>query len=247
MNINNNLGFNYFDKYVFGYDMNDPDINYKYYHSYRVMHLSILIAKKLNLSEKDIKLAKIIGLLHDIGRFEQDKLYNSFKDDQMDHGDYGVKVLNETNILSQTGIDERDYEVVRKAVKNHNKFEIEPNLTERELLFSKIARDADKLDILYVLGNDKFAHLLRQDDAEISKVQEDCFFNHQVANKKNSKSSNDGLVQTFCYIYDINFKETLKQVYENKYYDKIYERINRKDIFKKYLDYANKYMKERID
>ena len=237
----------YFDEYVFNYDMNDPEINYKYHHSYRVMEASELIAKSINMNETDIHLAKVIGLLHDVGRFEQDKLYNSFKDDKMDHGDYGVKVLNETNILDQTGIDESDYDVVRKAVKNHNKFQIEPNLTERELLFSKIARDADKLDILYVLGNEKYATLLRQDDNEISKIQEDCFFNHQVANRKNSKSSNDGLVQTFCYIYDINFKKTLKLVYENKYYDKIYERINRKDIFKKYLDYANEYMKERID
>lgn len=236
-----------FDEYVFNYDMNDPEINYKYHHSYRVMETSELIAKSINMNEKDINLAKVIGLLHDIGRFEQDKLYNSFKDDKMDHGDYGVKVLKETNILSQTGIEESDYEVVYKAVKNHNKFAIEPNLTERELLFSKIARDADKLDILYVLGNEKYAHLLRQDEKEISKIQEECFFNNQVANHKNSKSSNDGLVQTFCYIYDINFKETLKQIYKNKYYDKIYERINRKDIFKKYLDYAKEYMKERID
>lgn len=128
MNINNNLGFNYFDKYVFGYDMNDPDINYKYYHSYRVMHLSILIAKKLNLSEKDIKLAKIIGLLHDIGRFEQDKLYDSFKDTKMDHGDYGVEVLKRNKALDCYNIDKEDYEVVYKAIINHNKFQIETGL-----------------------------------------------------------------------------------------------------------------------
>ena len=65
---------NYFDEYVFKYDMNDPDINYKYHHSYRVMDAMEILAIKLNLPEKDIHLAKVIGLLHDIGRFEQDKL-----------------------------------------------------------------------------------------------------------------------------------------------------------------------------
>ena len=236
----------YFDNYVLNYDMTDPDINYKYYHSYRVMDIMKLLATKLNMQPKDIELASIIGLLHDIGRFEQDKLYNSFKDKEMDHGNYGVKVLKATNILKETNIDESDYEVVYKAIKNHNKFKIESNLTERELLFSKLIRDADKLDILYALGNEKILEL-RQDEEEISSELEQDFFNNQVDNLKYSKSQNDGLVIIFCYIYDINFKETYQIINENEYYNKIYERINRKDIFKKYLDYANEYIKGRID
>lgn len=237
----------YFDNYVLNYDMTDPDIKYKYYHSYRVMDIMKLLATKLNMQPKDIELASIIGLLHDIGRFEQDKLYNSFKDKEMDHGDYGVKVLKATNILKETNIDESDYEVVYKAIENHNKFKIESNLTERELLFSKLIRDADKLDILYALGNEKIKEKLRQDEQQISSELEQDFFNNQVGNLKYSKSQNDGLVITFCYIYDINFKETYQIINENEYYNKIYERINRKDIFKKYLDYANEYIKGRID
>ena len=145
----------YFDEYVFNYDMQDPDINYKYYHSYRVMDIMEKLAIKLNLPKKDIELAKIIGLLHDIGRFEQDKLYNSFKDNKMDHGDYGIEVLNKTNIIKNTNIDSSDYIVVYKAIKNHNKFEIQENLSERELLFSKLIRDADRIDILRVLSFNK--------------------------------------------------------------------------------------------
>ena len=237
----------YFDEYVFNYDMNDPDINYKYHHSYRVMNIMEKLATKLKLQPKDIELSKVIGLLHDIGRFEQDKLYNSFKDNEMDHGDYGIKVLKETNLLSQTSLDESDYEVVYKSIKNHNKFTIEPNLTEKELLFSKLIRDADKLDILYSLGNKNIKKILRQDNSVISKKLETSFFNNQIGNIKDSKSKNDGLVITFCYIYDINFKITHQIIKENKYYDKIYERINRKDIFDKYLEHTNKYIDERID
>lgn len=237
----------YFDEYVFNYDMKDPDINYKYYHSYRVMDAMELIATKLNLSEYDIHLAKVIGLLHDIGRFEQDKLYNSFKDIKFDHGNYGVTVLKETNFLDYCNIDKSDYEVVYKAIDNHNQFKIDEGLNERELFFAKLIRDADKLDILYVLGNPKIKGILRQDNSEISKELENEFFNNKIGHIKYSKSPNDGLVVTFCYIYDINFKETYKIIYENNYYDKIYERINRKDIFKKYIEHTNKYIKERID
>ena len=236
-----------FDKYVFNYDMTDPDINYKYHHSYRVMNIMELLATKLNMSEKDIYLAKVIGLLHDIGRFEQDKLYNSFKDDKFDHGNHGVTILKETNFLDNFNIDKDDYEVVYKAIDNHNQFKINDGLTKRELLFSKLIRDADKLDILYALGNKEIKNILKQNDSEISKSLEDSFFNNKIGNIKESKSSNDALVITFSYIYDINFKETYKIIYNNKYYEKIYERINKKDIFEKYLNHTNKYIKERID
>ena len=237
----------YFDEYVFNYDMQDPDINYKYYHSYRVMDIMEKLAIKLNLPKKDIELAKIIGLLHDIGRFEQDKLYNSFKDNKMDHGDYGIEVLNKTNILKNTNIEESDYIVVYKAIKNHNKFEIQENLSERELLFSKLIRDADKLDILYALSNKEIKPILKQDESLITKELDTSFFNNQKGNIKYSKSNNDGLVITFCYIYDINFLETYQIIKENKYYEKIYSRINRKDIFEKYLEHTKKYISERID
>jgi len=237
---------NYFDEYISNYDMSDPEINYKYYHSYRVMDIMETLSIKLNLNQEDIELAKVIGLLHDIGRFEQDKLYDSFKDSKFDHGDYGVRVLKETNLLDKTNIEKEDYEVVYKAVDNHNQFKINDGLTERELFFAKLIRDADKLDILYALSNKDILEL-KQDDSEISKIIEDNFFNNKDINKKDTVSLNDSLIIQFAFIYDINFKETLEIIHENKYYDKIYERINRKDIFKKYLDYANKYMKERID
>ena len=237
----------YFDEYVSNYDMSDPDINYKYYHSYRVMDVMELLATKLNMSEKDIHLAKVIGLLHDIGRFEQDKLFNSFKDSKFDHGNYGVEVLKKTNLLDKTNIDKSDYEVVYKAVDNHNQFKIDEGLTERELLFSKLVRDADKLDILYVLGNPNIKGILKQDESKLSESLTEDFFDNKPGNVKDVKSKNDSLSITFGYIYDINFKESYQIIYENKYYQKIYERINRKDIFKEFYDYTIKYIEERID
>ena len=237
---------NYFDEYTSNYDMNDKEINYKYYHSYRVKDIMELLAKKLNLSEYDIHLASVIGLLHDIGRFEQDKLYDSFKDRKFDHGNYGAKILRETNILDKTNINIEDYEVVCKAVDNHNQLKIDDGLTERELFFAKLIRDADKLDILYALGNKEILDL-HQDDKEITKELETEFFNNKQGNIKNVKSKNDSIIIEFCYIYDINFKCTYEIIKENNYYEKIYQRIIRKDIFKKYLDYTNKYIQERIE
>lgn len=94
-------------KYIKNYDTSDPDIKYKYYHSYRVMENSSVLAEALNLSEQDKKIALIIGLYHDIGRFEQDKLYDTYNDiKKFDHADYGVKVLFEQNLIKQIPVEE---------------------------------------------------------------------------------------------------------------------------------------------
>ena len=60
-----------FDEYTSNYDLNNSMIKSKYNHSYRVMHLCEKYAKELGWSKSDILLARIIGLLHDFGRFEQ--------------------------------------------------------------------------------------------------------------------------------------------------------------------------------
>ena len=93
-----------FDRYVSNYDKTEKKIEGKISHSYRVMEISAKIAKSLNLEEEQVKLATLIGLLHDIARFEQFKRYRTYKDvDSIDHGDYGVKILQENNNMLNFG------------------------------------------------------------------------------------------------------------------------------------------------
>ena len=109
---------NYFDEYTKKYDMSNPSINYKYYHSYRVQDNMILLAKNMNLPYKDIELASTIGLLHDIGRFEQYKRFKSFNDFNLDHGDYACKLIKENDILKYFNIDKEDYDAAQVEFDN---------------------------------------------------------------------------------------------------------------------------------
>lgn len=52
-----------FKNYVNNYDLNDPKISRKYYHSFRVMNYCVEIAKSLNLNEEEINLAGLIRLI----------------------------------------------------------------------------------------------------------------------------------------------------------------------------------------
>ena len=87
---------NEFINYTNNYDSNNPHIVSKIGHTFRVMEWSRRIAESLDLSQEDIELASLIGLLHDLARFEQRRLYNTFADcKSIDHGDLAVTILEE--------------------------------------------------------------------------------------------------------------------------------------------------------
>ena len=91
-----------FNNYLKDYDNHNDKIRLKIVHTYGIVKESTDISSRMQLSEEDTTLAKIIGLLHDIGRFEQLKRFDSFLTDTMNHAAYGVKILfnndNGTNL-----------------------------------------------------------------------------------------------------------------------------------------------------
>ena len=87
-----------FENYISKYSLDQSYMKLKHDHSIRVMELMDKYAKELNYSEEDIEIAKLIGLLHDIGRFEQYKVFGNDKDHKtVDHADYSVVQLFEKN------------------------------------------------------------------------------------------------------------------------------------------------------
>lgn len=241
-----------FESYVKNYDMNDKDINYKYHHSYRVMENAKMIAK--DMPKEDQVLAEIIGLYHDIGRFYQDKKYDSFYDmATFDHGDYGAKIIVEENIINQIPIDKKYHKIIEKAIKNHNKYEIEQGLTEKELLHAKIIRDADKLDIL--TAKSKGITLKGEKDKKEENfnvrdsIKEDFYNKKQIKMTKENtgnKTEVEIMLVYLAFIFDLNFKKSLEYLLENKILENLYNNLNKKENYKEYFDYINNYIKERI-
>ena len=242
-----------FENYIKNFDMEDPDIKYKYYHSYRVMEKSKYLAKKLKLSEEDKFLAELIGLYHDIGRFEQDKLYNSFNDSkEFDHADYGVKILFKDNLITKIPISEKYYKIINKAIKNHNKYEIEKNLNDRELLHAKLIRDADKLDILYSVSEKlmikKTIDLENSEFLVRDSITKDFYNKKQIKTSAilGPKTNSEKIISFIALIFDLNFKESAKFLLDNNILENLYDNINNKTAYKNYFTFANDYLKEMI-
>ena len=145
-----------FKEYIKNFDINDGCISLKIRHTLEVIKKSEYIAIGLGLDKENIELAKIIGLLHDIGRFEQLKEFNDYDDSKMDHALFGTKILFDDNLIRKFIKTNKYDDIIIKAINNHNKFKIEDGLNEIQLLHCKIIRDSDKLDNFRVKKEDKF-------------------------------------------------------------------------------------------
>ena len=90
-----------FETYLESYDRSNDKVRLKIIHTYGVVHDMSEICHRMHLTEEDTELARIIALLHDIGRFEQLKRFDSFEPTTMDHAAYGVQVLFEEGMIRQ--------------------------------------------------------------------------------------------------------------------------------------------------
>lgn len=91
---------NTFAEYVKKYNIEDPKIELKASHTYRVAALCEQIARSAGLSAYDVEIAWLSGMLHDIGRFEQVKQFNTFLDSKsVDHAQFGADILFEQGLI----------------------------------------------------------------------------------------------------------------------------------------------------
>ncbi len=249
MNLEKSIGK--FIKYTEKYDLNDSNIKGKQKHSIRVMNISKEIAKKIELTQEEIEIAALIGLLHDIARFEQYKQYHTFKDNiSIDHGDLGVEILNK-DIRKYIETDKYD-EIIKLAVKNHNKYKIQEGLTQEQELFVKIIRDADKIDIFYesaeIFWNQKENVV---EESNITPKVLEKFENQIQVKREDKKTPIDDVISVMAFIFDINFKESFKILKQKDYINKVLNRYNIHDYktkqeIEKIRKLANEYIEQKI-
>lgn len=230
-----------FLSYASNYDSNNPHISMKISHILRVMEWSRKIAENLNLSQEDIELATLIGLLHDLARFEQRRLYDTFSDSKsVDHGDLAVTILEENEYIRKYVEDNQYDDIIKTAVRNHNKFKIEEGLDERTLLHSQIVRDADKLDIMY-----EGVHMFYNTPNDIEQIENlpiapeyyEQFMQSKQIFRKKDPTVLDGMICLISFIFDLNFDYSKKEILKENYINDILNRF----------DFKNEKTKMQID
>lgn len=231
-----------FKDYLKDYDLNNGSINLKIKHTYEVVKLSTKIAESLKLTKEDITIAKIIALLHDIGRFTEIKEFQGFEG--LEHAAYGVELLFKKGLIRKFISSTKYDNIIKKAIYNHNKYKIEDGLNEKELLHSKIIRDADKTSNFRVNLEedikDSFPDVYNEKTINYEsispKVYKD-FLNHKCILLADRKTMIDYWVCALAFIYDLNFKISLDLIKKGNYINLLIDKI----------DYKNKDTKQKME
>ncbi len=195
-----------FKKYVERFNTKDKMIAMKISHSYHVADLAGKLGKRLELNEEELPLVKIIGLLHDIGRFVQYEECGSYNDatTKIDHGEVAVHYLFQEGHIRDFSIPKKYDSIIEKAIYNHNKLEIEKNLTKEELFYTHFTRDVDKIDIFRQDATVENKSFIEPLSPEVKKA----FFEHHLIDINNVKNKSDGIAIELAYTFDIHFKES---------------------------------------
>jgi len=213
------------------YDLTNPAIERKQGHSLRVMENAKEIATKMNLTKEQIDVATVIGLLHDIARFEQYTKFQTYSDQaSFDHGDRGVEILQHEDYIREYVQDSQYDKIILTAIQNHNKYAIADGLSAEELLFAKIIRDADKLDIFYEACEIFWKDPNEVADINASHISDDVLEQVQkqqtVLRKKGRKFNQiDSVIELMALVFDLNEEASFRVLVEQKYIDRITKRF----------------------
>ena len=272
--INRKNVINAFAEYVRNYDPSDEKIKLKIDHTYRVAGLCQRIAESLGLSETDVDIAWLLGMLHDIGRFEQIRRFGTFNDAQsVDHAEFGADLLFKEGLirkfaegyyeeceLARSGNEEaeqiiknnehhnKDTGLLELAIRQHNKYRVKEDLTERQRMFCDILRDADKVDIFKVNADIPMEIIYDVTTEElksgvISKEVLESFYKRETVLKSVRKSAVDHIVGHISLLFELVYKESYRQAKEQGYVYKLLDfksdvpEVNAEfDDMRKYVD-----------
>lgn len=272
--INRKNVINAFAEYVRNYDPSDEKIKLKIDHTYRVAGLCQRIAESLGLSEPDVDIAWLLGMLHDIGRFEQIRRFGTFNDAQsVDHAEFGADLLFKEGLirkfaegyyeeceLARSGNEEaeqiiknnehhnKDTGLLEMAIRQHNKYRVKEDLTERQRMFCDILRDADKVDIFKVNADIPMEIIYDVTTEElkngvITKEVLESFYKKETVLKSVRRSAVDHIVGHISLLFELVYKESYRQAREQGYVYKLLDfksdvpEVNAEfDDMRKYVD-----------
>lgn len=242
-----------FRNYTNAYDSTDEKIKLKIAHTYRVAGLCERIAQSENLSGEEIELAWLLGMLHDVGRFEQLKRYDTFNDAMsIDHAKLGAEILfgNENRIRDYIE-DGTEDSLVETAILTHNAYRLPERLDARTEKFCHVLRDADKIDILRVnveVPLEEIYNTTIEDvqNAVVTEAVMDNFFTHCATPRQIKKSSVDHLVGHISLVYELVFPESIRIVKNDGYLERLMHFESRNPQTQKQFDVLRREMEHYL-
>jgi putative nucleotidyltransferase with HDIG domain len=196
-------------------------------HTLRVRKLAAGLALNLEIGAAETRTVEAIALLHDVGRFPQFRRHRTLYDRRSeDHAALGRRIVREEGVLQ--GLAPALQKTVLRAIFLHNKASLPRGEDRRVLLYTRIIRDADKLDNLNLISRyysrprRKRIHAFELGLKEGPRIA-DQFFEDVRAGKivslKRLRTIGELKLLVAGWIHDINFPSSFRRIRKGRYLD----------------------------
>ena len=221
-----------FYAYTSQYDSDDIMIRHKVEHTLRVAEYCEKIAGSLGVDGDGISFAWFLGLLHDIGRFEQVRRYGTFIDAvSVDHAEFGADLLFREKLIERFPAEDLTEErlcVLETAIRLHNKLTLPEALDETTRRFCELIRDADKLDIFRVVSELPFEQRIGSSKGLIaegaaSEAVMDCVREHRCVPRAIRRTRFEGHVSHCCMASELVYPESRRLAREQGFLSRMLE------------------------
>ena len=245
MHIDRTRAEDAFAAYVAAYDASNPRISLKVDHTLRVAALCDRIARSIGLPADDVDLAWLCGLLHDIGRFEQVRRWDTFSDAaSVSHALLGVRVLfgpdaepqlarpgdeGRIGLVREFVTDGSEDDLIRTAVATHSDYRLPQGLPQRTRTFCDVVRDADKVDILKAVTLEPMDAIFGVGEEQmrassLSPAVLEAFRARRCVLRADRRQPADFLVSFACFCFELVYPESRRAALEQGCVFKILDR-----------------------
>ncbi|MGA6924423.1 MAG: HD domain-containing protein [Desulfosarcina sp.] len=208
----------YTGTFLTGETIADSPLTLKIDHSARVCQNMRRLGRSINLTQDRISLAQAIGLFHDLGRFAQYRRYRTFNDSQsVNHAVLSIDALKKTGVLDELPAEEKT--IITDAIRFHNAPALPNNKPPPCMIFMRLIRDADKLDIWKVFA-DVYRHHRHPESAIVQHLPDRPGWSDEIvkavrenrmARLQDMRTLNDFKLLQLSWVFDLNFPETMRQ------------------------------------
>ena len=233
----------------------NANIKLKEDHTYRTCTEILYLAEQLHLNQNDKLIAETIALLHDVGRFEQFLKYRTYNDPRStDHSTLAVQIIQRHQLLKPLPSPEQ--KLITTAIRLHGLLELPNNLDEQTLFFARLIRDADKIDVLYVVTEyyrqyaenpEGFKLELELPDVDdYSPLALSDVLAGRRTDYKKLHTLNDMKLLQLGWVYDVNFTAALKRIKERRLLEKLADFLPQTPDIEKAKTVVLRYLNHRI-
>jgi hypothetical protein len=248
----------WFADYVAGFytdtETDNRNIRLKEKHTQRVCRNMVMLGKALGLSGRKIILAEIMGLFHDLGRFQQYATYGTFNDRiSVNHARLGVRQMAIHRVLSGYPRDEK--RLIAKAIACHNAAAVTTGEDGETLFFIRLLRDADKLDIYEVFidyyqdrgKNPNPVMEIGLSDAPVCSPEVVSALNEgRFARMEDLKTLNDFKLILISWVFDFNFAPSFQIIQRRGVIERIEATLPGSKEITAAVDQARAYVKSAL-